>query len=458
MLKKYRQNFIILNMVTVGLVLLLAFIYIGYELYSSSYDELKNVMSMIVKPWNSPQGKTAFDGELPEKRSDFSQVWDEQNKNDNAARPEKPQQPESSSARDGSVNRHEMKEKKNPEIKITDDNIFTYFYFPQTGKITALSIEKADEIPDEKIFRAIVSARESFGELKDFGIIYYKEHTENGTYKIAMTDVWYIYSNIVRISLILLAVFLVIIGMLYLISMQLSRIAAKPMEKAIEMERRFVTNISHDLKTPVTVILANNSILKSNPQTKIGDNLQWIESTDTAAKEMRNMINEMLTLSRLEADDKPSERESVSLSSAAEKAVLQLESVAYENGITVNSAIEENVSILASDDHIKRICSGLLENALKYEPEGGSVEIEVKRVKKAAFLCVHNKQSFIPADELSHIFESFYRGDKTRSSHEGHGLGLPIVKRMTELSGGKISVNSSREEGTAFTVSFDLLS
>ena len=111
MLKKYRQNFIILNMVTVGLVLLLAFIYIGYELYSSSYDELKNVMSMIVKPWNSPQGKTAFDGELPEKRSDFSQVWDEQNKNDNAARPEKPQQPESSSARDGSGNRHEMKEK-----------------------------------------------------------------------------------------------------------------------------------------------------------------------------------------------------------------------------------------------------------------------------------------------------------------------------------------------------------
>ncbi len=472
MLKKYRQKFIILNMVTVGLVLVVAFVYIGAELYRSDYNELKNVMSMIVKPWNASPGKTAAESDPPEKPAQTMAETDgpQQNKKEsNAEPPGKPQQPDAAASREeaessslpepkGSTGgRHEIKEKKSPQQKISNDNILTYFYSPGTGEISLLSDDKDDyDLPDEQLMKDIAAAKDSFGELRNYGIIYYKEHTESGTYKIAVTDVWYINSTILRISLILFAVFLVIMGLLFLISMRLARIAAKPMEKAIEMERRFVRDISHDLKTPVTVILANNSILKSNPQTKVEDNLQWIDSTDTAAREMRNMINEMLTLSRLEADEKPAQQETVSLSLAAERAVLQLESVAYENGIRISTDIEENVNILASSEHIKRICSGLLENALKYEPEGGAVDIKVNGGRKAAVLCIHNSQSFIPPEELSHIFESFYRGDKTRSSRDGHGLGLPIVRRMTELSGGTISARSSREEGTSFSVSFEV--
>ena len=105
------------------------------------------------------------------------------------------------------------------------------------------------------------------------------------------------------------------------------------LENAIGMERQFVRDISHDLKTPVTVILANNSILRSNPDTKLGDHMQRIDSTDSAARDMMNMVSEMLTLSKLENTEVRAEKECVNLSMEAERTVLQLESVAYENRI-----------------------------------------------------------------------------------------------------------------------------
>ena len=95
-----------------------------------------------------------------------------------------------------------------------------------------------------------------------------------------------------------------------------------------------------------------------------------------------------------------------------------------------------------------------MENALKYEPDGGSVCIAVCRQKKKALLRVENAGSVIEPEDLPHVFERFYRGDKTRNQQKGHGLGLPIIKQMSELQGGEISVISSADQGTVFTVAF----
>ena len=228
------------------------------------------------------------------------------------------------------------------------------------------------------------------------------------------------------------------------------------MENAIEMERKFVADISHDLKTPITVILANNSIIKSNPNAAVSDNLQWLDSTDSAADEMMNLIHEMLTLSSLESAEKTVERQSVNLSSTAEKCVLQMESVAYERGITVEDEIDENITILSTDEYTKRICSSLIENALKYEPDGGNIKIKVGTSRKKAVFSVQNFGSVIDKDDLPHIFDRFYRGDKTRSLSKGHGLGLPIVYKMCELLHAHIMVESTKKSGTIFTVAFEI--
>ena len=96
----------------------------------------------------------------------------------------------------------------------------------------------------------------------------------------------------------------------------------------------------------------------------------------------------------------------------------------------------------------------LVDNALKYEPEGGKVKISLTAMKKKAVLTVSNTGSFISPDDLPHIFERFYRGDKSRGEKGGHGLGLPIIKKMTELIGADISATSDKEKGTVFTVTF----
>ena len=244
-------------------------------------------------------------------------------------------------------------------------------------------------------------------------------------------------------------------GLFFLISLWLSGLAAKPMEKAVEMERQFVADISHDLKTPITVVLANNSILRSSPEATVAEEMPWVESTDLAAKNMMTLVNEMLTLSSLESVERTVKKERVDLSSVTEKSVLQMESVAYDRGVTVESEVDPGAVLVADPDHVARIVDGLLENALKYEPDGGSVLLTLKRSRKKATLAVRNKSSFISKEDLPHVFERFYRGDKARADRKGFGLGLPIIRQMVLLSGGDLTVESDRETGTVFTAVFD---
>ena len=115
----------------------------------------------------------------------------------------------------------------------------------------------------------------------------------------------------------------------------------------------------------------------------------------------------------------------------------------------------ESFEHTSSGEDLLRIVSSLLENALKYEPEGGRVLLSLVREKKNAVLSVQNFGSSIAEQDLPHVFERFYRSDKSRGSKDGSfGLGLAITREMTERLGGKITARSSREEGTIFTVSF----
>ena len=431
MLKGYRRRFVLLNMILVGLVLFVVFISIGGAIYRNDYAELKNTMSMVLKPWDNSEHSPDNQKQPPEKPSGESK-----NKNNETPPHHEP--------------------KYTQPKRDNDDNITTIFYDSQNDEISVLSETLSFYGDTEEIVHEIAGQKDSFGTIQEYHVIYYKDKTQN-KYKIAVTDVSYMVSHMVKIILILLTAYILSMGLVFFISIQLSKLAAKPMENAIEMERKFVADISHDLKTPITVILANNSIIKSNPQATVSENHQWLDSTDNAAKEMMNLIHEMLTLSSLESDKKTVERQAVNLSSIAEKCVLQMESVAYERGITAEDEIDENIMILSTDDYTKRICSSLIENALKYEPDGGSIKIKVYTSRKKAIFSVQNFGSVINQTDLPHIFDRFYRSDKTRNLSDGHGLGLPIVHKMSELIHAHIIAESNEINGTTFTVAFEIV-
>ncbi len=425
MLNCYRRRFVISTMCLVSLVLLAA---LGAQFviqYRNAWEGMRNTMRLVVGPWEKPGER--FQPIPPN-------IPDDQDKGERII---------PANGEPDKLPRNEL------------EQIITVFFDTNTEEISILDRDHT-EMDAALILDAVQEARNKdtdFGILQKEGLIYYRESMQD-IEKNAFADVAYLRNRLLLSFMLLLLVFLLTIGLLCLISIWLARRAAEPMEKAIEMERQFVADISHDLKTPITVILANNSILRSEPDAKVGDNLQWIDSTDSAAKNMMHLISQMLTLSSLESTAKANRSESVDLSHIAEKCALQMESIAYDRNISLKTEIDEGIFYRGDREYAERICSGLMENALKYEPDGGSVCIAVCRQKKKALLRVENAGSVIEPEDLPHVFERFYRGDKTRNQQKGHGLGLPIIKQMSELQGGEISVISSADQGTVFTVAF----
>lgn len=457
-MKGYRRRFVLYNMLLIGFVLIVSFVALGIFLHRTQLNELEKTMSLVIEPWDEPFGRS----ERPVQPGGGAQ------------RPVETDAPEADPAQTGEPRNDEHfppegERPKPPEgdrrsRKIAAEGVISVFYNAEDGGITVLSSRyTASEDEIASAVREIICLDGSFGKLPGRSLYYMREGV-GPDYKIALADTAYISSRTVRSVVLLAAVFVGAMGLFFIISVLLSRLAAKPMENALAMERQFVQDLSHDLKTPVTVVLANNSILRSNRDATVGEQEQWIDSTENAAKNMMELVNQMLTLSALddsaERGAKPGAAlalEPTDLSEAAEKCVLQMESVAYDRGVELTNEIEEGIIIRSDAQSCEKLMSGLIENALKYEPGGGRVAIALERAprkgKKVRFT-VKNYGSVISEEDLPHIFERFYRGDKARSE-KGHGLGLPILKRTAELIGAGITVTSSREGGTVFTVEFE---
>ena len=239
------------------------------------------------------------------------------------------------------------------------------------------------------------------------------------------------------------------------VSIQLSKAAVRPMEQAMQREKQFVADASHDLKTPLSVILANNSILRENPSATIAEVDRWLCSTQAAAKNMQALINEMLTLAAAERSEVPLPMQPLDAAPIVTKAVLQLESVAYEKSVALETDIPDTLLLRTNADYLERVAASLTENAIKYEPGGGHVLIRLTAMHRKVRLEVCNRHSTISAEALPHVFDRFYRSDKSRTGHaDSHGLGLAIAQQMVQRLGGKLNVRSEEALGTVFYADF----
>lgn len=406
----YRKRFVQFNMLLIGIVLAVMVAVIAGYMTRDYYTSLRETMEQVVAPLR-------FFSLPPE------------------GRPEKP-------------------EFQEPPEDIQRKDILTVFYSRENDSYTLLSnseVFSQEELPS--LLHTIVSQEKDFGILYSQDAIYYR--SGKTPYKIAIASTDYIVHSVVNLVLVLLAVWVGAMLLFLLISIKLSAVAARPMEEAMQREKQFVADASHDLKTPLSVILANNSILMENPENKVGDLRRWLDSTQEAAKRMQKLIAEMLTLADVERQDVPLVREEVDLANIAMKADLELESVAFEKNVTLEDDLPDRCMVTGNADYLLRIVMSLLENALKYEPSGGRVSIHLTQSKKKTVLSVCNQGSRIADEDLPHVFDRFYRSDKSRTNSAGSfGLGLAITKEMVERLGGTISVTSSQEEGTVFSVTF----
>lgn len=231
--------------------------------------------------------------------------------------------------------------------------------------------------------------------------------------------------------------------------------AIRPIEESYNKQKQFVADASHELKTPLTTINTNIDVLLSHGESTIGDEKKWLMYIKNEATRMSKLTNDLLYLARLDHDENLMLSE-VSFSESIQSILLTMEAVAFENNITVEENIRENVVVKAASDKLKQLVMILMDNALKYTPTHGKVTVSLT-VGKEAVLKIRNTGDGIDKEDMKQIFERFYRSDKSRTRESGgYGLGLAIAKAITESFGGHISVNSVLGEYTEFTVNLPM--
>jgi len=297
----------------------------------------------------------------------------------------------------------------------------------------------------------------SYGTLRELKLKYMTAPIQSGT-KIAFKDYSFEISGMRNLLLNSALMFAAGVLAFFIISVFLSRWALAPVEKAWKQQRQFIADASHELKTPLTVILANLGILAAHKSDTIQNLSRWLENTQMEAGRMKELLNNLLFLARSDASQMPVVFSEVDLSSAVLSCILPFESLAYENDITLKDEIDQGIHIIGDEKQLKQLTVILLDNACKYAGKKGKVTVRLSRRidrPERIILKVTNTGEVIPKEDLEHIFERFYRSDKSRvRTKGGYGLGLAIAKTIVEQHHGKIKVNSSEEEGTVFIAEF----
>ena len=222
----------------------------------------------------------------------------------------------------------------------------------------------------------------------------------------------------------------------------------KPVAESFDKQKQFIADASHELKTPLSVIIASADALEINPTEK-----KWLDNIKSESDRMNKLVADLLDLAKSEEVDDTSEFAVGNLSKLVEKSTLTFEGVMFEKGVMLSDSIQDNIELYMNEYKIKQLVSILLDNAIKHSETGSEIFVELKKDREIT-LSVTNKGEGIPKGEEEKIFERFYRADESRNRNENrYGLGLAIAKNIVTNHGGTITAKS--EDGyTCFKVVF----
>ena len=285
------------------------------------------------------------------------------------------------------------------------------------------------------------------GVLPDYALRYMRQ-TGTLTVRLAFTDCSQeqatMRSLLLRMGGVSLAALLLLTGVSY----WLAGFAVKPVQQAWQEQKQFVSDASHELKTPLTVILSSADLMQQTAvqpdQQPYVDNIRW------SGRRMKRLVEDMLTLSRADDGRLKAAMVPVDLSDAVVDTALRFEPVAFEAGRQLSYDIDEGITVTGSRDQLQQVAGVLLDNAIKYASQGAGVYMTLTQAERKAVLTVENGGPPIPPEVLPHLFDRFYRADGSRTQG-GFGLGLSIAQAIVREHKGTIRCESDRRS-TRFIV------
>ena len=223
----------------------------------------------------------------------------------------------------------------------------------------------------------------------------------------------------------------------------------KPVEDSFIKQKRFICDASHELKTPLSVVMASADMLDENP-----NETKWLNNIKSESERMNKLVINLLELAKSEDLNEKEVFNNINLSKLIETSVLSFESLAFENGIKLTYLIEENVMFNCNSDRIRELLGILLDNAIKHTIDNENINVKMYKDKDYIIIEVKNKGKEIDKKDREKIFERFYRADESRNRNDNrYGLGLSIAKNIVTNHKGKISVNCA-DGYTTFKVKF----
>ncbi|MDE5946192.1 MAG: GHKL domain-containing protein [Oscillospiraceae bacterium] len=228
----------------------------------------------------------------------------------------------------------------------------------------------------------------------------------------------------------------------------LSKKSIEPVQKAFEKQKQFISDASHELKTPLTIISTNADVLAG----EIGSN-KWLKYIQTQAERMSLLVNDLLNLTRLENNSADMTFSEFNLSQAVINTALPFECQAFESNKIFDIDVDENIMLIASERQCKQLFAIFIDNAIKHSDENGKIKVTLKKSGDKKIFSVYNTGSGIRDDEKYKIFERFYRSDDSRSrSTGGYGLGLAIAKSIIDYHKFKLNVDNCQGKYIQFTI------
>ncbi len=335
--------------------------------------------------------------------------------------------------------------------KVMDYEVYT-FILNENNEIVDKISHSDNDISDEITNKAKnIISNNATSKLK-IGCLYWNEYTYNYEEGNSLTIVNI--SNTRNMLLTNLSISLLLVGIgeiiIYFISKKITEWITKPVVMSFSREKEFVANASHELKTPLAVMMANIDCLDVNKK-----NEKWINNLKSESDRMSNLITRLLDLSKTEYLKQENFSKN-DISMIIEKRALTFESLAYEKNITIETDIVEKINISCHKESIDELVSILIDNAISHGKENSKIKVNLIRDKSEIKLEVTNKGDPIPPDECDKIFERFYRNDKSHNRKSGrYGLGLAIAKNIVKAHNGNIRAYS-KDGYTTFEVKFKI--
>jgi signal transduction histidine kinase len=269
--------------------------------------------------------------------------------------------------------------------------------------------------------------------------------------QIVFLDVTLQLSMLNKLMYTFIFVSILVVLLTFFISNYLTNIYIKPIKDSFEKQNQFISDASHELKTPLTVINSNVDVLLNNHRGSTSE--KWLLYIQTEVSRMVKLTENLLFLSKFENIDVSVNYSNVNISDVAEHLLIGIETLIFEKNLKLNYKIDKDLFVKGNPEQLSQVIMILLDNAMKYTTDKGLIDFSIKKISSQIQIVITNENEGISDEDINHIFDRFFKTDTSRqNTNNGYGLGLSIAQKIINKHNGKLSCKSELGKSTTFII------